>query len=453
MSGTDRAAVLEMYANAMQAAFTRLSVLLSCGHDPRGTGSQVASRLHLLPCLRGCAAAVLLALMDAARAASPAPLYHTAGTCAGFPRLPLTTPPGSCVGLVAQHLGFPRGVTALGDDVYVADMGGWKKDHGRILRLAASGRGKPETVLDGLNLPNGLAPGPDSTLYVGLSGKIVRFAPRAADPAASLREVVINLPQSGRHPLAALAVASDGSLYVNIGSQTDHCEKADGSAPDPALPCPETQESPPRGSLLHIVPGDQPVDAQTVKPYATGLRNSMALVLLPGGRLLAINNARDYINRADASLSDEELPHEPVDLVAAGADYGWPYCYDEQRPSPEYPGFDCSGKRKPGLLLPAHAAPLGALLYHGKALPGLDGRLLIGFHGYRANGHRLVSLALDADGKPAGPPQDVVAGWDYAQGEHPQGAPVGLWELGDGSVLFTEDHNGTLLRLAPAAGQ
>jgi glucose/arabinose dehydrogenase len=382
-------------------------------------------------------------------AASPPALYRTAGDCDGFPRIALDTAPGLCVGLVAEHLGFARGVTALGDDLYVADMGGWRKNHGRILRLPQRGHGKPETVLGGLNLPNALVPGPDGTLYVGLSGKIIRFDPRSADPARSVRDVVIGLPQSGRHPLAALAVAADGSLFVNVGSLTDHCEKSDGSVPDPAQPCLELQAAPPRGAILHITPGPQPVDAQTVKPYATGLRNSMALVLLPSGKLLAANNARDYINRTDPSLPDEDLPHEPVDVIEPGADYGWPYCYDDQRPSPEYPKFDCSGKHRPDLLLPAHAAPLGALLYRGNTLPGLDGRLLIGFHGYRANGHRLVSLALDHD-RPLGPPQAVVSGWNYADGVQPQGAPVSLWELDDGSVLISEDHNGTLLRLAPS---
>jgi glucose/arabinose dehydrogenase len=404
-----------------------------------------------MPCLRGAAAAWLLGLAVTAQAAAPAPLYHSAGDCGGFPRLPLSSAAGTCVGLVAEHLGFARGVAAVGADVYVADMGGWHKDRGRILRLGQNGRGKPQVLLSGLNLPNALAPAPDGTLYIGLSGKIVRFDPKAADPARSLRDVLVNLPQTGRHPLAALVVAADGSLYVNVGSATDHCEKADGSAPDPAQPCPETQETPPRGSILHLTPGAQPLDAQTLKPYATGLRNSMALALLPGGRLLTVNNARDYINRGDPNLSDELLPHEPADLVEAGADYGWPYCYDQGQASPEYPGYDCAGKHKPDLLLPAHAAPLGMLLYHGQALPGLDGHLLIGFHGYRANGHRLVSLALDAAGKPSGVPQQVIGGWDYAQGNHPQGAPVGLWQLDDGSVLITEDHNGTLLRLAPDA--
>jgi glucose/arabinose dehydrogenase len=104
------------------------------------------------------------------------------------------------------------------------------------------------------------------------------------------------------------------------------------------------------------------------------------------------------------------------------------------------------------MLLPAHAAPLGMLLYRGKGgsqlLAALDGRLLIAYHGYRANGHRIVSVALDGQGSPAGPPADLVTAWDYAEGRHPQGAPVSLWELDDGSVLISEDHNGSLLRLA-----
>jgi glucose/arabinose dehydrogenase len=411
--------------------------------------NQVPNPHPVLKGLCGCAAAVLLLMAAGARAAGPAPLYHSAGDCAGFPRLPMSSVAGTCVGLVAEHLGFARGVTALGDEVYVADMGGWHKNRGRILRLARNGRGKPEVVLSGLNLPNAIVPGPGGSLYVGLSGKIIRFDPKAADPAHSVQDVVVNLPESGRHPLAALLVAADGSLWVNVGSGTDHCEQESGAAPDPAQPCAETQGAPPRGSILHLTPGAQPVDAQTLKPYASGLRNSMALALLPDGRLLAASNARDYINRADPSLSDEQLPHEPLSLLQAGADYGWPYCYDEQRPSPEYPKADCSTRHKPDLLLPAHAAPLGMLLYRGKALPGLDGRLLIGFHGYRANGHRLVSVALGADGRPSGQPQEIVYDWDYAAGVHPQGAPVGLWQLDDGSVLITEDHNGTLLRLAP----
>ncbi len=398
--------------------------------------------------LLSCAAGLLLTLVaGASRGAAPAGQYARAGDCDGFPRIDLKTAPGLCVGLVATHLGFARGVVALGSDVYVADMGGWRRKHGRILRLAESGRGKPQIVLSGLDEPNGLAPGPDGSLYVGVLGKVIRFDPKSADPSQGVRDVVTGLPDSGRHPLAALAVAPDGALFLNLGSTTDHCEKADGSPPDPAQPCPETVAAPPRGTILRLVPGGTTVDARSAKPYASGLRNSMALAVLPGGQLLEASNARDYINRADPALSDEDLPHEPLNLVEQGADYGWPYCYDDRRSSPEFPKFDCSSKRAPTLLLPPHAAPLGMLLYRGQGLAGLDGHLLIAYHGYRAQGHRIVSLALDGQGRPQGQPQDLVAGWDYAEGAHPQGAPVALWQMDDGSVLISEDHNGSLLRL------
>jgi glucose/arabinose dehydrogenase len=382
--------------------------------------------------------------------ATPAGQYATAGDCDGFPRTDLKTTSGLCVGLVATHLGFARGVVALGRDVYVADMGGWHRKRGRILRLADSGRGAPQVVLSGLDEPNGLAPGPGGSLYVGVLGKVIRFDPKAADPARSVRDIVTGLPDTGRHPLAALAVAPDGALFINLGSATDHCEKVDGGAPDAAQPCPETVAATPRGTILRVVPGDAAVDTGTVKPYASGLRNSMALAVLPGGQLLAASNARDYINRTDPALSDEDLPHEPLNRIEQGADYGWPYCYDDRLPSPEYPKADCAAKHPPALLLPPHAAPLGMLLYRGKGLAGLDGRLLIAYHGYRAKGHRIVSVALNGQGKPQGQPEDVVAGWDYAESAHPQGSPVSIWQMDDGSVLISEDHNGSLLRLAKA---
>ncbi len=413
-----------------------------------------AMRTHLvikpgmLRRLGGVAALLLALAASASKGAVPAGQYATAGDCDGFPRTDLKAPPGLCVGLVATQLGFARGVVALGTDVYLADMGGWRKKHGRILRLPQSGHGKLQVVLSGLDEPNGLAPAPGGSLYVGVLGKVIRFDPRAADPAGSVRDVVTGLPDTGRHPLAALAVAADGALFINVGSATDHCEKADGSAPDAAQPCPEAVAALPRGTILYVSPGDTAVDAGTLKPYARGLRNSMALAVLPGGQLLAASNARDYINRADPALSDEDLPHEPLNRIEQGADYGWPYCYDDRLPSPEYPKAGCAAKHPPTLLLPAHAAPLGMLLYRGKVLANLDGRLLIAYHGYRAKGHRIVSLALDGQGKPQGQPEDVVAGWDYTEGAHPQGSPVSVWQMDDGSVLISDDHNGTLLRLA-----
>ncbi len=376
--------------------------------------------------------------------------YRTSGDCDGFPRVSLRTPDGLCVGLVAAGLRFARGVAVIGDDIYVADMGSWEKGRGRLLRLPQGGRGAPQVLLTRLDRPNGLVATPDGRLLLGLAGRIVSVDPKADPPAAALRDVVTNLPNDGRHPLAALALAPDGTLFVNVGSGTDHCERADDSAPDPTKPCPETQGTPPRGSVLRVAADAIPADARSLAPFARGLRNSMALAVLPNGTPLALVNARDAIDQADPALSDEALPHDFYTVLKDGADYGWPYCYDDRKPSPEYPHFDCGRVEVPTLLLPPHAAPLGMLVYRGSALPGLDGRVLMTWHGYRDTGHQVVALAIDDRGVPQGKPQPLVSGWDAAKGVRPQGAPVGLAEMADGSVLISEDHNGTLLRLARA---
>lgn len=143
-----------------------------------------------------------------------------------------------------------------------------------------------------------------------------------------------------------------------------------------------------------------------------------------------------------------QLPHDALLRVEAGADFGWPYCYDVRIPSPEYPDFDCGSRAGPMLLLPPHSAPLGILHYRGSLIDELTGHLLIALHGYRDTGHRLVAVPFDEDGWTTGPLRDVVSGWEALPETRPQGAPVGLAALPDGSVLISEDHNGTLLRLA-----
>jgi len=386
----------------------------------------------------------------AAAPAGAAGAYRTSGDCDGFPKVSLRTPPGLCVGLVAAKLGFARGVAVIGDDIYVADMGSWEKGRGRLLRLPDRGRGAPQVLLTKLDRPNAAVATPDGRLLLGLAGRVVSIDPKADKPASTMRDVVTGLPNDGRHPLSALALAPDGALFVNVGSATDHCEHDDDSAPDPAKPCPETEGTPPRGSVLRLAPDALPADARKLAPFARGLRNSMALWVLPNGTPLALVNARDAIDQADLKLSDEALPHDFYAVLREGADYGWPYCYDAQRPSPEYPHHDCGRVEVPTLLLPPHAAPLGMLVYRGSALPGLDGRVLMTYHGYRDTGHRIVTLGIDDQGVPQDELRPLVWGWDAAKGVRPQGAPLGLAEMADGSVLITEDHNGTLLRLARA---
>ena len=392
---------------------------------------------------------LLLLLAPLCAVAAPAAkTYATSGDCDGFPAVALTTAADLCVGLVAEGLGHARGVAAIDDDVFVIDMVAWESRKGRLLKLSKGGRHAPEVVLHDLWQPNAVVQGPGRTLYVGITGQVLQVDPYAADPARSARVIVDGLPTTGRHPVPTLAVGADGSLFVNVGSFSDNCHPAGGRMPDPKAACPETQESPPRGAMLRFPARAAPWHAGEQPPHARGLRNSMAMAVLPNGKLAVAVNSRDGINHADPRLPDAELPHDLLIVLQPGGDYGWPYCYDQRVPAPEYPGFDCAAKLAPDMLLPAHAAPLGMILYKGTRLPGLDGKLIVGYHGYRTTGHRLVAVALDKDQRPTGTPSELVTDWEQRDGSHPQGSPVGLVEMADGSVLIAEDHSGTLLRLS-----
>jgi glucose/arabinose dehydrogenase len=176
----------------------------------------------------------------------------------------------------------------------------------------------------------------------------------------------------------------------------------------------------------------------------------MALAVHPqSGLLLQAENARDNIHRRIPGLdNDEQLPHDELNVIEPGARYGWPYCYDDGKPSPEYPRADCGRYRAPLLLLPAHAAPLGMTYYFGQSLTQYRGALIVGYHGYRANGHRVMVFEADGHGRPTGRSSELVSGWDAGEGQ-PMGAPTDLKVGADGAIYVTEDRNGTVLRVAP----
>jgi len=184
---------------------------------------------------------------------------------------------------------------------------------------------------------------------------------------------------------------------------------------------------------------------------AQGLRNSVALVAHSSGTLLQGENGVDF--------SEGERPDEELNVIVAGHHYGWPYCYDRDRPDPAWvsAGFSCdpaqnSAYTPPLLLLPPHAAPLGMAYYSGSRLPELAGQLLITYHGYRTHGHRLVAFPVDQRGLPAADATstDVIAGLDPTE-TSPRGAPVELTIARDGSIWLVEDKNGTVLRLSADA--
>lgn len=404
--------------------------------------------------------------------------YTIAGKCDGLPKLAnLQTPPGVCVGLVSDKFTFARGIAELpSGDFVMAEMGGWAVDRGAVwlLRRMPDKTFSKTRIAKQIDKPSGVAVGPDGLPYIGTPTGIFRLDPYEAtsDPVPRtgafrttgdykqprFKLVVKDLPGTGRHPLSRFVFdpKNPWTLYVNVGSASDVCET--GSQPRPPqsypTPCPEAEGSSARGAIRKYDLSGPDHVASGFTVVARGLRNSMALAMHPrSGALIQAENSRDQINKHEASLTanEGEYPHEELNVIVPGAHYGWPYCYDNGAPSPEYRGrVDCSNYQQPALLLPGHVSPLGMTYYSGPMFPAAyRGNLIMTYHGYRAYGHRLVMVPVDENGIPgSGEPLDIIRGWEEgAEGRERIGTPVDVFAAKDGSLYVTEDKNGDVLRV------
>lgn len=366
--------------------------------------------------------------------------YITSGLCGSVPAVALRVAKGFCVGLAATGLGLPRGVLPLADGrVLVTDLGRWDAATGRLLILIPKpGSYESRPILKGLDRPHGLQTGPDGQVYLAEAGRILRVNLERSPPTAT--PVITGLPNGGRHPLKQFVFGPDGAIYVNVGASTDHCE----DAPSPrGMHCPEAEREAPGAAIWrYALANGKWVGA----PFARGLRNAMALAFAPDGSLWQAENSRDTLPDGGDS---ETLPHDELNRIRPGAHYGWPYCTDMGRLDPRFAPGDCKRFAKPERLLPAHSAPLGMAFYTHAAAPNAwRGSLVIGLHGYRRQGHRIIAWPFDTSGRPARQFRVLVDGWQTSA-RHPLGAPTDIKVDTLGRLWMTEDRNGTLLVIRP----
>jgi glucose/arabinose dehydrogenase len=142
--------------------------------------------------------------------------------------------------------------------------------------------------------------------------------------------------------------------------------------------------------------------------------------------------------------------------VKEGGFYGWPYSYfgrhvdtrvKEQKP-------DLVAKAiVPDYALGSHTASLGLTFYDGNLLPQFKNGALVGQHGSWNRkphaGYKLIYVPF-TDGKPSGPPQDVLTGF-LSQDGHANGRPVGVAVDKTGAILLADDVGNTVWRITPAA--
>lgn len=218
--------------------------------------------------------------------------------------------------VVAQNLQLPAGyraetvVTGLrgptqmtfGPDgrLFVAQLaGGENSGVGQIVAVDLA-TGEQETLLRNLFKPTGLAvTGTD--LWVMAGTRLLR-APLTKTGVGAVEIVLRGLPNNGRS-LGTLTLTPDGDLlFETSGALTQNGPQEDS------------------GILWRLEP-----DGATPEPLATGLKGAYGHTFGPDGTLYTTEVGDDPMNGSP--------PPDELNVVKAGANYGWPRCYGQQRPA------------------------------------------------------------------------------------------------------------------------
>jgi glucose/arabinose dehydrogenase len=375
----------------------------------------------------------------ATRSASsfPSIVLHPAGA---VPHVP----PGFAVSLFAAGFNQPRAMrTAPNGDVFMAESGAGRV---RVIR-AADGTAKPSTIstfTSGLTLPYGIAfwpPGPSPNfVYVAETNQVVRYPYLGGDlQARGPAQVILrDLPQGG-HWTRDLAISPDGNqLFVSVGSESNLATELTGSPP-PGTPLGAAwANEKDRADVLEFSP-----DGHSRQIYATGLRNCSGEAIQPDtGTLWCVVNERDGLG--------DDLPPDYAAEVRQGGFFGWPWFYIGNHPEPRMngAGAELAGHvRVPDVLIQPHSAPLGVAFYTGTQFPAdYKGDAFVALHGSwnraRRTGYKVVRLRFH-DGHPSGDYEDFLTGFVVSD-QAVWARPVGVTVTHDGSLLVSEDGNGTI---------
>lgn len=303
-----------------------------------------------------------------------------------------------------------------------------------VLLRDADGDGAAEIKSDfltGLNSPFGMALVGDR-LYVANADAVVAFpylsGQTQIDAAATK---ITDLPAGRNHHWTKSLVASpDGRrLYVGVGSNSNVGENG-------------LEEEVDRAAILEIDPA---TGARQV--YASGLRNPVGMDWNPQtGQLWVAVNERDEIG--------DDLVPDYMTSVTPGAFYGWPWSYYGQTIDARPPANPAMVARaiRPDYALGAHTASLGLTFGQGARLlpPALRSGVFVGQHGSWnrsvRSGYKVIFVPF-VDGRPAGPPQDVLTGFLNARGQA-QGRPVGVQIDREGALLVADDVGNIIWRVS-----
>lgn len=185
--------------------------------------------------------------------------------------------------------------------LYVAQLaGGENAGAGQIVAIDIA-TDEQDILLRNLFKPTGVAV-TETDLWVLAGNRLLR-APLTEDGTGDLETVLRDLPNNGRS-LGTLTLTPDGNLlYETSGTLT--------------------RDGPQRGS--GILWQLDPADPENPEPLASGLKGAYAHTFDANGTLYTTELGDDWV--------DGSPPPDELNVIEAGADYGWPWCYGRQRPA------------------------------------------------------------------------------------------------------------------------
>jgi len=341
---------------------------------------------------------------------------------------------------VAEALFLPGPIKSVFDYAMVSTMRraaavGVSPNRITLLR-DANGDGVAETrdaFLEGLSQPFGMALLGD-TFYVGNTDGVLAFpytsgATRITAPGRKLAHF-----KPGGHWTRSLLPSPDGrKLFVGVGSFSNIGER--GLDIEEGRAC--IYE-------LDLATGSSRI-------FASGLRNPVGLAWEPRtGKLWTVVNERDGLG--DETLSDYLIS------VRDGGFYGWPYCYWGQTVDDRVPQDPAAVARAiaPDYALGGHTASLGLCWLPAGTLPGYPDGMAIGQHGSwnrsKLSGYKVVFVPF-TDGRPSGPPRDILRGFLAPDERESYGRPVGVAIGPDGSLLVADDVGDVIWRVTAAGAK
>jgi glucose/arabinose dehydrogenase len=344
-------------------------------------------------------------------------------------------------------------------DIFIAESGAGQI---RVLRLSDAGNEvmANETFASGLRLPFGIAFYPSSDdpqwVYVANTDSVVRFHYRNGDlHAGDKPEVIVpSLPHGGHWTRDIAFSVDDTKMFISVGSASNDAESIIAFN----LASPRQLLAFLRQKINDVLVGSadeiERADVLVFNPkgegrriYASGIRNCVGMAVNPTtGDLWCSTNERDGLG--------DDLPPDYITRVRAGGFYGWPWYYIGGHEDPLHMGARPDLKNDvivPDILIQPHSASMQMMFYTGAQFPAeYTGNVFAAEHGSwnraKRTGYKIIR-AIVKDGVPSGEYEDFVTGF-VIDDDRVWGRPVGIAQAKDGSLLFSDDENGTVWRVS-----